>query len=137
MYKYETSGFYTGVQSNGDYGEQELLAPVQATSRPKIDDVICHYLEGEKEKDAFFVVDNIRDNKMKIKWFSPNTWAVTYRRKHVCDLTIANGILNIGPVSEVLATRVKNMSYNKENMKRLVDALTSSITGPQEAYAIQ
>ena len=137
MFKYETSGFYTGVAPNGDYGEQELLAPEQATSRPKIDDVICHYLDGENQKDAFFVIDNIRENKMKIKWSSVNTWSVSYKRKHVCDLRISKDYLTIGPVSEVLAIRVKNMSYNRENMKRLVDALRSSITGPQEAYAMQ
>jgi len=135
--KYETSGFYTGVAPNGEYGEQELLASRQSDSRPKIDDVICHYLEGENQKDAFFVIDNIRENKMKIKWSAANTWTVTYKRKHVCDLKISQGMLIIGPVSEVLAIRVKDMSYSRENMKRLVDALRSGVAVPQEAFAIQ
>jgi len=109
----------------------------QLDTRPKIDDVICHNLDGAMLKDALFIIDNIRDNKMKIKWSSINVWSVQYKRRHVCDLKIANGSLNIGPVNDVLATRVKNMSYTRENINWLIDALRSPVTSTQEVYAMQ
>jgi len=110
----------------------------QAEKRPSIDDVICHAVDGEMLKEALFVIDNIRENKMKIKWSSVNMWSVTYRRRHVCDLIIENGSLTIGPVSGVLATRVKAASKNRESMEKLIAALRYSIAGEQEAsYALQ
>ena len=106
----------------------------QARTKPNINDVICHKLDGDALKDALFVIDNIRENKMKIKWTSVNTWSVKYRFKHVCDLKITKESLSIGPVNDVLATRVKRMSNNQESITQLIDALRDSMTGPKEAF---
>ena len=108
----------------------------QARTKPDIADVICHKLDGDALKDALFVIDNILENKMKIKWSSVNTWAVKYKRKHVCDLKIANDSLSIGPVNDVLATRVKSMSKNQESIAQLIDALRDSVSGAKEAFVL-
>ena len=108
----------------------------QTRAKPAIDDVICHRLDGEALKEALFVIDNIREHNMKIKWSSINVWAVQYKRKHVCDLRIENDSLHIGQVSGVLAIRVTNMSYDPESIQRLISSLKDSIAGTQElAYA--
>ena len=108
----------------------------QMNTRPAIDNVVCHYLDGEALKDALFIIDNIREHDMKIKWSSVNKWAVQYRRKHVCYLSIENGSLVIGQVSDILAKRVKYMAYDLENMKRLVDVFRNSMSEAQESYAL-
>jgi len=131
-----TTGMFSALLVNTDRGESEQTAYEQLESRPEIDDVICHYTDGDALKDALFVIDNIRDNDMKIKWFSPNVWSVQYRRKHVCDLRIENGSLSIGPISEVLVTRVADISYEMEKIEQLINALRNSMTVTQKAYAL-
>ena len=115
-----------------DTAKAMIQAHAQLEARPAIDDVICHYLDGEALKEALFIIDNIREHKMKIKWSSVNVWSVSYKRKHVCDLRVDNNSLHIGQVSGVLAIRVTNMSYDRESLNRLIEALRDSITGKQE-----
>jgi len=121
-----------------DSNKEEMIyrSSTQSKTRPNIDNVICHELDGDALKDAMFIIDNIREHKMKIKWSAINTWSVKYRHRHVCDLRIAKGCLSIGPVNDVLATRVQNMSYNRENLELIIDALRDSITGAKEAYVL-
>ena len=114
------------------------MAQDQLDNKPMIDNVICHYLDGEALKDAMFIIDNIREHNMKIHWSSVNTWTVQYKRKHVCDLKIDKNSLHIGPVSGVLAIRVTDMSYDHESLHRLIEALRDSIKGGQEpVFAMQ
>jgi len=123
-----------------NFKNEERTQPLhdQLNTRPKIDDVICHSLDGDALKEALFIIDNIREHKMKIKWSSVNVWTVQYRRKHVCDIRIENGSLHIGKVSGVLAIRVTNMSYDYESLNRLIESLKNSIAGTQEpSYAFQ
>ena len=108
----------------------------QLRGKTEIDTAVCNILDGDALKDALFVVDNIRENGMKIKWASANTWSVKHRRKHVCDLKILNDSLSIGPVNDVLATRVKVMSNNQESIEELIDALRNSISGTREAFVL-
>ena len=108
----------------------------QLRTRPEIDNVVCFILDGDALKNALFVIDNILENKMKIKWTAVNTWSVQYKRKHVCDLRIENDFLSIGPVNDVLATRVLSMSHNQESIEQLIDALRNSITGAKEAFVL-
>jgi len=115
-----------------DTAKAMVQAHEQLEAKPVIDDVICHYLDGETLKEALFIIDNIREHNMKIKWSSVNVWSVSYKRKHVCDLRIENNSLHIGQVSGVLAIRVTNMSYDRESLNRLIEALRDSITGKQE-----
>jgi len=108
------------------------LAQEQVNSKPGIDNVICHALDGEALKEALFIIGNIRENKMRIKWSAVNVWSVRYKFKHVCDLSISKNSLVIGPVNDVLATRVKNMSYTHENISWLIDALRNPVKDTQE-----
>jgi len=116
--------------------EDNSLPHMQMRTRPAIDDIVCHILDGEALKDALFIIDNIREHDMKIKWSSVNKWAVQYRRRHVCYLSVENGSLVIGQVSDILAKRVKYMAYDLENMKRLVDVFKNSMSETQESYAL-
>jgi len=84
-------------------------------------------------KEALFVIDNIRENNMKIKWTSINVWSVLYKRKHVCDICIGDDSLSIGPISGVLATHVANASYDHKNIMQLIGALRSAVAGTPEA----
>ena len=130
------AGLVYSAELYKDCDKETSSANEQLRTRPNIDDVICHSLEGKTLKEALFVIDNIRDNDMKIKWFSPNVWSVQYRRKHVCDLRIENGSLSIGPISEVLVTRVADISYEMEKIEQLINALRNSMTVTQKAYAL-
>ena len=103
--------------------------------RSAIEDVICLHLEGDALKEALFVIDNIRENKMKIKWLSVNKWSVHFKGKHVCDLKIEKDSFVIGPVNDVLATKVK--PSNREKFEQLIDTLRNPIAGMQQpAYAM-
>ena len=141
MNTYEALGMYPGrlsinKTSNGNNGTTPS-AHEQLDTKPAIDNVICHYLDGETLKEALFIIDNIRENNMKIKWTSINVWSVLYKRKHVCNLYIYNGALSIGPISGVLATRVTGTQQNQENIMQMIGALRSSVTSMQEAnYAL-
>ena len=105
----------------------------QVDNRPKIiDDVICHYLDGQALKEALFVIDNIREHNMKIKWSTVNVWSVWFKRKHVCDLRLDKDSLHIGPVNDVLGIRITNMSYDHDSLNRLIEALRDSIAGTRE-----
>lgn len=108
------------------------LAQEQVYARPGIDEVICHQLDGEALKEALFIINNIQEHKMNIKWSAVNVWSVQYKRKHVCDLSIKKDSLVIGPVNDVLATQVKNMSFNQENISWLIDALRNPVSYAQE-----
>jgi hypothetical protein len=129
-------GTFYGIHSESilDRIEEGSKQPAhkQMDTKPAIDDVVCHYLDGEMLKDALFIIDNIRDHKMKIKWSSINVWSVWYKRKHVCDLMIANSSLCIGPVSGVLVTRVPNVSQNPEKMRLIISALRNPLVSEQE-----
>jgi len=138
MYNTTTAYILPGMTLGTDNTDSRLSADEQQRARPRIDDIVCQYLDGEKLKDALFIIDNILEHKMKIKWSSVNVWSVQYKRKHVCDLRIENDSLRIGKVSDILATRVKKMSYDPENMNRFIDVLKESIVGTQEInYALQ
>jgi len=135
MNTHETTMMLSGMILNNT--ENEIPTPnMQMSTRPAIDNVVCHYLDGEALKNALFIIDNIREHDMKIKWSSVNKWAVKYRSRHVCYLSIENGFLVIGQVSDILAKRVKYMAYDLENMKRLVDVFRNSMPEAQETYAL-
>jgi len=71
--------------------ETKHTGPEQVSARPDIDDVICHLLDGNALKDALVFIDNIRANRMKIRWSSVNVWSVHYKRRHLCDIRLEKG----------------------------------------------
>lgn len=53
-----------------------------------VDDVVCHYLDGEMLKNALVFIDYVRASKMKIKQSSANVWSVKCRGKHVLNIMV-------------------------------------------------
>ena len=131
------SGLFLSAAIYKDSDKETSPVLEQERNRPNIEDVICHSLEGDTLKEALFVIENIRENKMKIKWSSVNVWSVQYKRRHVCDLRIERGNLIIGKLSDILVTRVKNLSYNPQTANPLLDAIIDMVNGEQKALAIQ
>ena len=131
------AGLFLSTELYEDAGTEAQQSHNQLRSRPSIDDVICHNLEGETLKEALFIIDNIRENKMKIKWSAINVWSVEYKRKHVCDLRIENGNLIIGKLSDILITHVKELSYDPQTANPLFDALIDLANGDRKALAMQ
>jgi len=117
------------------YDDTVPAADPRLDSKQSIDSVICHSLDGDALKEALFVIDNIREHKMKIKWFSVNVWTVRYKGRYVCDLRIKNGSLVIGEISGVLATRVRTIPHSPETVERFMNTLRDSLTAGQKAYA--
>jgi len=137
MYKmntYETTIALQMMPAKTFQEEILLVSDDRSKTRLEIEAAVCNKLDGSALKDALFIIDNIRENRMKIKWASGNTWSVRFNRKHVCELKIENGSLKIGPVSDVLVTRTKSMSHNQETIEQLIDALRDSITGTKETF---
>jgi len=122
-----TTRIFNAFTIEANNGSIKLSANEQRKYRPQIDEIICQDLEGYALKEALFIVDNIRENKMKIKWSAVNVWKVKFRGRHVCDLTVVHGALRIGHVSDILAKRVKYMSNDFEYTRRLVDAISNSM----------
>ncbi|MCL2820881.1 MAG: hypothetical protein FWD38_08675 [Oscillospiraceae bacterium] len=135
MNKNESTRTTFAIMPNYEHNEAAPAADMQAEMRPNIDDIVCHHIEGENLKEALFIIDNIRENHMKIKWTAVNTWSVSYRMKHVCDLKITNGNLVIGKLSEVLITRVRDRAKNPETLAPLFDAMREMMSAEQTAFA--
>ena len=137
MNLYNDNLLYSGMMLLESIETTKQDAYGQLKSRPDIDTMVCHQLEGSALKEALFIIDNVEENGMKIRWSSVNVWSVHYGRKHVCDLSIGNGSLVIGQLSEALITRVKDKSRNKENMMQLIEIMRNAMPRTQEAYAMQ
>ena len=71
--------------------EEKKLSPYnqQKLVKPKIEDVIFEYLDGDMQKTALDFVAWLRANGMPPKWFRSCGWTVTYKgEKRFCDLWI-------------------------------------------------
>ena len=126
-------GLLSGIMLREEGKGPKASAYRQLMNRPEIDDVICHYLDGETLKEALIVIDNIRAGGMKIRWSSVNVWSVLYKRRHVCDIILSNGKWSIHQVCEYNNTCECYKSYDPESMKRLIGALRDSLIGAHTA----
>ena len=111
-----------------------MTAQEQLISRPKIDDVVCHYLDGETLKKALHFIDNVYSDGMKIKWNNVNVWSVHYKFKHICDIAIERGVLKVHQISNNADARNTQFVYDAESMKRVTSVLRSVLFGNQEVY---
>ena len=107
---------------------------MQIENRPEIDDVICQLLDGSALKEALIFIDNVRANRMKIKWSSVNVWSVSYRGKHICDIMVECGSWSVSHVNEYLSSQEGYVPYSTESKKWLVATLKNAITGSQKNY---
>jgi len=106
--------------------ETKHTSPEQVSARPDIDDVVCHVLEGNALKDALVFIDNIRANRMKIRWSSVNVWSVHYKHKHVCDIRLEKGSWSVSQINEHINTQEDYFPNNSERMILLSRALKDS-----------
>ena len=76
----------------------ESLYQEQKKTKPKIEDAIPEYLEGNLRKTAQDFVAYLRENKMKPSWMLTNSWKVNYKNKCICQMRIwADKINHFGP----------------------------------------
>ena len=64
------------------------LLSVQKILKPKIEDVIPTYLEGDVKKSALDFIAYMRANKMQPVWLSHNTWKANYKGKGICSVRL-------------------------------------------------
>ena len=111
-----------------------MTAQEQLISRPGINDVVCHYLDGETLKKALHFIDNVYADGMKIKWSNVNVWSVHYKRKHICDIAIERGVLKVHQISNNTDAQNAQFVYDTESMKRVTSVLRNVLFGNQEIY---
>ena len=116
--------------------ETKHTSPEQVSARPNIDDVVCHLLEGNALKDALVFIDNIRANRMKIRWSSVNVWSVHYKHKHVCDIRLEKGSWNVSQISEHINTQEDYFPNSSERMIWLSRELKDSITEDRQLLKV-
>jgi len=125
---------YAQIAQTNKIMDTEMKAHEQHAARPKIDDVICHYLDGETLKKALQFIDNLYSNGMKIKWNDVNVWSVHYRFKHICDIAIERGALKVYQISNSDNIQKDQFVYDTESMKNMMSILRNSLVGHQKAY---
>lgn len=68
------------------------LLSVQRQVKPKIEDVIPLYLDGEMKINALEFINYMKNNKITFRWAGVrNTWKATYKGKPICYLRLADG----------------------------------------------
>ena len=108
----------------------------QTDTRPKIDDAVCHFLDGDALKDALIFIDRIRDSKMKIKWSSVNEWSVYKGFKHICDIKIAKGKWSVNYVKGPAKSTEDKKQSLVESLVWSIDDKESAITEAQKVYLV-
>jgi len=98
----------------------------QQDAKPMIDDVICHYLDGNTLKDALSFIDYVRASKMKIKWTAANVWSVRYKGKHVLDIIVSADSWKVRLVYNHVTTNHVFNRNDAENIRNLLNTLGSS-----------
>jgi len=116
--------------------ETKHTSTEQVSARPNIDDVVCHLLDGDALKDALVFIDNLRANKMKIRWSSVNVWSVHYKHKHVCDIRLEKGSWSVSQISEHINTQEDYFLYSAERMILLSHALEDSIARDKQLLKV-
>ena len=68
------------------------LLHVQRKLKPKIEDVIPEYLDGDMEKNAIDFITYMQENKMVLRWAGVhNAWKANYKSKPICYVRLADG----------------------------------------------
>lgn len=117
-----TPDIVSGLLLMGSSNVSKTSAEVQLRTRPSIDDVICHYLDGGKLNEALSFIDHARASKMKIRWSSVNVWSVKYKRKHVCDIVLRHNSWSVRSFADTPETSEDYDLYDPESVKRLMEA---------------
>jgi len=62
----------------------------QKTTKPKIEDVIPYYINGDMKKTALDFVKYLRVNKMSPSWNGANQWGTVSQGKNICYISLGN-----------------------------------------------
>jgi len=63
----------------------------QKVNKPKIEDVIPVYLDGDMRKIALDFAAYMRENKMQPVWCLSNAWKAVYKGKCICYIRMPSG----------------------------------------------
>ena len=64
--------------------KQRLLQQEQKITKPKIEEVIGDFLDGDALRNALDFVNYLRDNNMNLRWSATSTWTIKHKSKRVC-----------------------------------------------------
>ena len=101
------------------YDTISAIAIEQKKTKPKIEDVIPYYLDGNMKKTALDFVSYLHENKMKPVWASANAWKVSYKSKGVCYVRLHRGEIeknNWNSKSWVIEPRIFNYDEYEEQI---------------------
>jgi len=72
--------------------QKPCLLDEQKKSKPKIEDVIPEYLDGDAKRIALDLVAYMRENKMTLRWGGiTNTWKSMYKGNCICRMDLCMG----------------------------------------------
>ncbi|MCL2628714.1 MAG: hypothetical protein FWD44_08495 [Oscillospiraceae bacterium] len=100
---------------------------LQHDTKPSIDSIICHYLDGTTLKNALNFIDYIRASKMKIKWSAVNVWSVRYKGKRVLDIIVKEDSWSVRLVFDHVGSIFGLTEYDVESIRSLVGTLRVSM----------
>jgi len=81
--------------------------------KPKIEQIISEYLDGEMKKIALEFAEYMRESKIPLKLCATNTWRwkALYKGKAVCGVVFTQNSWSIGPVNWPLTKCDYNTGY--------------------------
>ncbi len=100
--------------------KNESLYKKQKAIRPKLEDVLNQYLDGEIRQNALNFVAWLRANKMPPQWGSANSWSVSYKKIRVCYIKLENESWYICPSQYRNGNEYFNDFISNNNLKELV-----------------
>ena len=74
---------------------ENSLYKEQKANKPKVEDIIPNWLDGDMKNNALDFVTWLRVNKMSPTWASANSWKVSYKSKGVCYIKLLCNDRNI------------------------------------------
>ncbi|MCL2249487.1 MAG: hypothetical protein FWC13_09465 [Oscillospiraceae bacterium] len=126
-----SAAFGTSLNAENEGNRSNPSNPKNQThTKPQIDEVVCHTLEGDTLKDALNFIDNIRASKMKFEWSAINVWSVHRGFKHIMDVKVANGTWNITLLLDHAKSENLYSGAEMEGVRKLVNSLRSPVGVP-------
>ena len=122
------------VQELNRSKEGRHLSWKQRRYRPRFEDVVSFLLDEDAAKSALIFVERLRADGMKVNWTAVNTWKVTYKREHVCNINIENGTWTVNYANRAMSPQQGYVPYCESSIKRLCDTMKSIVTGTHKAY---
>ena len=92
--------------------KKETLIQIQARTKPKIEEIIPEYLEGEVKQSLYELLDFCCINKIRYSWSATNIWKFQLKGKTI-------GMVYIGKYPCQKANITKNIWYTHINMDSL------------------